>query len=48
MDPMLNIPKNHKPRNPLRIIVLMGIAALMFLIAANQLDQVAQAIIVAQ
>ena len=42
MDPILNIPKNHKPRHPLRLIVLLGIAVLLFLIAASQLGQVAE------
>mgnify|MGYP001179552821 CR=1 FL=1 len=41
MDKMLNTPKNREPRNPLRLVVLMGIAVVLFLMAASQIGQVA-------
>ncbi len=41
MDPMLNIPQNRKPRNAGRLIVLLGIAALMFILAATRFGSVA-------
>lgn len=41
MNPMLNKPKNLKRKNPLRLIILMGIAGLCFMLAANQIGAVA-------
>ncbi len=41
MDPMLNIPKNLKRKNPWVLIVMMGIAAISFLLAANAFVSVA-------
>ena len=44
MNQMLNIPKNHKPRNPLRLILIMGVAAFLFVIAGGQLDDIATSV----
>lgn len=40
MNPMLHKPKNLKRKSPLRLIVLMGLAGLCFLLAANQIGAV--------
>ena len=40
MDPMLTRPKNHKGRNPWLLIVMVGIAALCFVLAAQGLKAV--------
>lgn len=41
MNPMLHKPKNLKRKSPLRLIVLMGLAGLCFILAANQIGAVA-------
>ena len=35
MDPMLNIPKNHKPVPVWRLCLLLGLTALLFLMIMN-------------
>jgi hypothetical protein len=41
LEPMLHKPKNVSTRNTGRLIVLIGIAAMLFIIAANQIESVA-------
>jgi phosphate starvation-inducible membrane PsiE len=36
MDPMTDIPKDRKPHHPLRVIVLLGMTALLFLMLLNR------------
>ena len=45
MDPMLTKPKNHKARNPWLLILMIGIAALCFVLAAQGLQSVAEILV---
>ena len=45
MDPMLTKPKNHKARNPWPLILLIGIAALCFVVASQGLRTVTELLV---
>jgi hypothetical protein len=45
MDPMLARPKNHKARNPWPLILMLGFAALCFVLAARGFQTVAEILV---
>ena len=45
MDPMLTKPKNHKSRNPWPLILLIGVAALCFVLAAQGFQTIAEILV---
>ena len=40
MEPMLNKPKKHKPRSPWALILMIGIAALCFILVSQDVQVV--------
>lgn len=42
MEPMLDKPKNHKPRSPWPLILMIGVAALCFILASQDSQTVAE------
>ncbi len=40
---MLSLPKNYKRRNPLRLVILISLAAFLFVTAAGQIHAIAVA-----
>ncbi len=44
MDPNTHIPKDRKPVRPLRLVLLMGMTALLFLLLLTRYGQVAGAV----
>ena len=44
MDPDFDIPKPHSPRRALKLVLMIGIAALLFFLAATPLVQIASAL----
>ena len=48
MDPMTHIPRDRKPANPLRLVLLMGMTMLLFLLILNRYGQVADVVLSAR
>ncbi len=45
MDPMMHIPKDRKPLNPLKLVLLLGMTVLLFLLILNRYGEVAAAVL---
>jgi hypothetical protein len=45
MDPMLTIPENRKRLSVLRLCLIMGMTALLFIVVSNRLGSAVQAVI---
>lgn len=48
MDPMLAIPKAHKRLSVVRLCLIMGMTALLFLVVIHRLGPAVEAVFVAQ
>jgi hypothetical protein len=47
MDPMITVPKDRKPLNPLKLVLLLGMTVLLFLLILNRYGEVAAAVLAA-
>ena len=43
MDPITDIPKDRKPGHPVRLAILLGMTALLFVLILNHYGQLAEA-----
>ena len=48
MDPMFHIPKDRQPLRPLRLVLLLGMTALLFLLIYSRYGEIASAVMSAR